>query len=315
MNNKLCKLILIFSTISVMGCSSKEDVNKKTWQNFSIISPTGAPSVVFYNWVNNENFQTNSDPANIIPLMVKETVDVVILPTNAGIQAIQNKNLNYKIAATITFGNVFVTSTGNDNDGVMSNDDYIVSFQPGAVPDKIFHYVYGNELDGAIHYVSNAEVAAGCLKTGKNSIDDNAKVDYVVLAEPAVTKVVSSTEGRTKYANLQELYKEKSGGLPIFQASLFVQNNLDKNEVNSFLIKLKNDIEAALETPMLLSQALNNNPSSEAIYMVKPDIATTVTLNNNGMGLGFALARENKDAIDLFLSLFGIGETSEEIYF
>lgn len=315
MKKKLNKLILILSAIVSTGCSSKEDNSTKGWRELSIVSPTGAPSVAFYNWANNKNFQTNSDPANIIPLMVKETVDVAVLPTNAGIQAIQNKHLNYKIAAAITFGNIFIASTGNDIDGVMGSDDYIVSFQQGAVPDKIFHYVYGNELDGALHYVSNVEAAAGCLKTGKNSADENAIVDYVVLAEPAVTKVVSSTEGRTVYANLQELYKVKSGGLPIFQASIFVNDSLDKQTVNDFLENLENDINAALKTPMLLSQALNSNPSSEAIYMVKPNLATMVTMNNNGMGLGFALAKENKDAIDLFLSLFGIGEISEEIFF
>ena len=44
-------------------------------------------------------------------------------------------------------------------------------------------------------------------------------------------------------------------------------------------------------------------------------MAENVLRNNNGMGLGFKLAKPNKEAIDNFLALFNIEETDEEIYF
>lgn len=289
------------------GCSSKGELK--------IVTPTGAPAVAFYNYSTSESFQTNSDPSNIIPMMLNETVDIAVLPTNAGIQAILGKKVNYKIAATITFGNIFIGATGNDDDGIMDADDYIVSFQKGAVPDKIFHYIYGDTLDNALHYVSNVQEAAKCLKTGKNLAEDGNTVDYVVLAEPALTTVISSTPGRSVYANLQELYKVKSGNLQIFQASLFVNNKLEKNAVDTFLASLEKDINDGLANPELIQQGLAKNSASEALYGINPEQAKAVTANNNGMGLGFAKAKDNKEAIDLFLSLFGIGATNEEIYY
>lgn len=301
------KYLLLLTSLALTGCYSKGELK--------IISPTGAPSLAFYKYSNNESFQTNSDPSNIIPMMVTESVDIAVLPTNAGVQAIQTKKVNYKIAATITFGNIFVAATGSDADGIMGADDYIVSFQKGAVPDKIFHYVYGNELDDAINYVSNAQEAAKCLKTGKNLADDGKTVDYVVLAEPALTSVISTTPGRSVYANLQELYKVKSNNLSIFQASLFVNNKLERSKVDSFLDDLEKDINNALNNPSVISEELSKNESSEVIYGIKPEIATAVTKNSNGMGLGFALAKDNKEGIDLFLSLFGMESTNEEIYY
>lgn len=305
------KYLLLLATLLLAGCSSKEEEHKK----LSIVSPTGAPAIAFYNHSDDENFQTNSDPSNIIPMMINETVDVAVLPTNAGIQAINGKKVNYKIAATITLGNIFVASTGNDANGTMEASDYIVSFQQGAVPDKIFHYVYGDTLDSGLHYVSNAQEAAKCLKTGKNLADDGKVVDYVVLAEPALSNVLSSTPGRSLYANLQELYKVKSGNLQIFQASVFVNNKLSKSSVDYFLGELEKDINNGLEKPELIEEGLKKNSAAEALFGIKPEIAKAVTANYNGMGLGFAKAKDNKEAIDLFLSLFGIGATNEEIYY
>ena len=301
------RYLLLLTTLLLTGCNSKGELK--------IVSPTGAPAVAFYNYSTSDSFQTNSDPSNIIPMMINETVDVAVLPTNAGIQAINGKKVNYKIAATITYGNIFIGATGHDDDGVMDTDDYIVSFQKGAVPDKIFHYVYGDSLDNALHYVSNGQEAAKCLKAGKNLADDGTAVDYVVLAEPALTSVISTTEGRSVYANLQELYKVKSGNLRIFQASLFVNNKLKRASVDEFLNKLEKDINDGIANPTIIEEGLSKNSAAEAIYGINPAQAKKVTANNNGMGLGFAKAKDNKEAIDLFLSLFGIGATNEEIYY
>ena len=54
--------------------------------------------------------------------------------------------------------------------------------------------------------VKTFEAAAYLKKCG-------ADVDYVVLAQPALYGVLSTTPGRSQYANLQELYKQNHQGL------------------------------------------------------------------------------------------------------
>lgn len=305
------KILLFISLLipSLMSCNTNKTDSLK------IISPSGAPSLAFYKYSLDNNFETNSNPENISKMLVNDLYDVVVLPTNIGVSAITKNSVNYKIAATITFGNLFIGSTGNDLNGIMDPGDSIVSFQQGGLPDKIFHYVYGNEFDNSIYYHGNAQEAAICLKKGIDLQNNNKKVDYVLLAEPALYSVVSTTENRTVYSNLQELYRQKSGGLKLFQASIFISNKVDKNKADSFLEKIKNDINDSLLNPELIENELNKNAMSENIYGVKPNVARAVTENSNGMGLGFELAKNNKDAIDLFMNVLGLEKTDEKIYY
>ena len=327
MNKKLYILPLL--TLSMVACqqsaqptstqSQPASQGEVDYSSLKIITPTGAPAFAMYGEANNPNFETNSEASSIVAMMSTGKYDVVVLPTNAGFNAI-NKGVQYQIAATVTFGNLFVASTGNDEDGKMDKDDSIILFQQGNVPDKIFHYVYGDEFDTAATYVKDASEAAKCLLTGKNVASNNEPVDYVLMAEPALTTVLSNENGATYgkaavYANLQEEYSKKANGLELFQASVFVSKGSDKDKVKAFLSATEKSIKAALEDSTKITEALGSLEDPVTKYGVNPTVAANVLKKNNGMGLGFKYAFENKDAIDNFLSLFGIGETSEEVYF
>lgn len=289
--------------------------SQQSLTNLTIVSASGAPAIAFYKFVLDSHFETNNEPSNIVAMMAKQTKDVAILPTNAGIQAIVNRNLNYKIAATITFGNLFVAATGNDDDGVMDENDYIVLFQKDSFPDVMFHSVYGNNLDNGIHYVSTAKEAAACLKTGINLSSKNEPVDYVLLAEPALYSILTTTEGRSEYANIQDLYRSKTGGYDVFQASIFISNSANKEDVDNLLSDIKKHVDEGINNPSLIKEELLKSSSSEFVYGCKPEVAESVTRNGNRLGLGFKNAYENKEAIDKFLESFNIGKTNEEIYY
>ena len=310
MKNRLLSLLLITPMMASCSVAPYE-------HNLSIIVPTGAPAVAFYNYASDPLFETNADAATgIIPLMVKGDKDIVVLPTNAGIQAITKKGANYQIAATITFGNLFVCATGHDSDGVMDKDDYIVLFQKGNVPDLMFHYVYGDTLNDGIHYVGAASDASKCLASGIDLTNDNHPVDYVLLAEPAISTVLAQKPERSVYANIQDLYKEKSGGLEMFQASIFVNKDSDKEAVKSFLASIEKDIKDGLNDSSLIKEGLSKAENPSSLFGVNPDIIPSViSKDKNGLGLGYKAAKENKAAIDNFLSIFGLDATNEENYF
>lgn len=302
------KKLLILSIMPILLASCKS--NNTDYKKWSIVTPTGAPAIAMSYFSGFENFQTNSDPTNVVAMMNAGNADIAVLPTNTGIQAIRQGNLHYKIARTITHGNVYVASTGNDDDGTMGPDDYIVSFQQGSVPDKIFHYVYDNALDNALHYVSNAQEAAKCLKLGKNLADNGESVDYVVLAEPALTNVLETTPKAKQYADLQELYKTKSGGIGIYQAAIFVKKTLDLHtlmepvlgQLGKTILEIKNDSNKVIEY-------MNQISNPEATFGVKPEVAKKMFENGNRMNID--CLNINKD-INLFLSLFGLEELRNE---
>ena len=233
-------------TFSLIACGQKteeeivvDDKIDKTVEELKIVAPVGAPSIAFYNYAENTNFETNGTPSNIVAMMSSEGgADVIVIDTVSGINAIKN-GADYALAATITFGNFYIAATGNDEDGVMSKDDNIVLFGQNQTPDLVWHYIYGNEYDESISFVAAASDAASALQSGKD-VEGN-DVDYVFLAEPALFASLKKNEKATIYADVQKLYSEKANSRMI-QASVFVKNNLNDETVNNFLASLKKDI-------------------------------------------------------------------------
>ena len=304
--NKLVLLSLI--PMVLCGCGRKDK-----YKELRFVVPTGAPAIAMSAFAEVKGFETVTDPSTIVPLMAAEQVDVAVLPTNVGVTAINVKKVPYKLLCTITFGNLYVASTGKDEDGVMGADDYIVSFQQGAVPDKIFHYVYGNELDSALHYVSGAADAAKCLKTGKNLADESKDVDYVLLAEPALTKVLETTPTASVYADLQALYKTKSEGLTLTQASVFVRSALEEKVVKNAIYKtIEESVNLMIKKSSNITSYMEKIDDPATIFGVEPEYAVKTMDAGNKMGLGCKLASEIKNDINKFLTIFGVSEIADE---
>lgn len=302
-----CKITLFGRSFKFFEKKESNTIDQK------IVVPTGAPAIAMSAFAMTKNFETVTDPSTIVPMMASGQVDVAVLPTNVGATAITVKQVPFKILCTITFGNFYLASTGHDDDGIMDADDYIVSFQKGAVPDKIFHYIHGDEFDNALHYVSGAADAAKCLKTGKNMSDENAAVDYVLLAEPAMTNVLKTTPTASVYEDLQSKYKEKSGGLLLPQASVFVKSSLDQETVMEGIYEaLSKSVDEMVADTKVMTTLMNMVSDPETVFGVKPEVAAEVTQNGNKMGLGCKLASTIKNDINNFLQIFGVSELKDE---
>lgn len=312
--NKFNKLIILL--LALTSCSGSTSKQLK----LSVLSPTGAPSLAFYNYPTDAKFETNSNPQNIVAEMSSGNKDIIVLPTNAGIASI-NKGAPYKIASTITFGNFFLAATGNDEDKTLNEGDNVILFQQNGIPDKVFSYLFKDELTSFnIKYANAVSDAAACLiNNGQFSDKDESTfvADYVLIAEPALTNALAKNTKASLYLNIQEKFKEKTGGKELFQASIFVSNKADKKLVNSFLASLEKDIKTVLENGDLFLEKLDVLTKEEQTvkYGVASKIAASVTKKNNGLGLGYKTAFDNKGAIDTFLSIFGLNETTEEIYY
>lgn len=305
-------LKLIPTLLLIASCRGNAPVDTS---KLKIVSPVGAPAYAFYNYAKEERFETNSTPKNIVAMMSESSdKDIVVIDTTSGIQAIEN-GVPYKLAATVTFGNFYIASTGNDDDGVMNKGDTIVLFNKGGIPDILFHYLYGNDFDEKIEYVTAVNNAAACL-SGTNIATGN-QVDYVFLAEPVLTVQLKSFTNAKIYANIQDEFKKKSDGKEMIQASLFIKNSLDTTIANQFLKELETDINDAIKDSTKIGTALEGMSDEEIKNKMGAPaaIAMAVTKNDNGLGLGFKKAYENKTNIDNFVKLFNIDETSEEIYF
>ena len=252
--------------ISSETSSSEKVIDIST---LKILSPTQAPAFAFYKEFDNENFVTNGIADNVISQINSSSeYDVVVAPTSDGLQALNKFEVGqapFKIASTITFGNLYIVATGLDKDATLNAGDCIVSPFQNKLPDQLFHYIYGDTLNDSITYVAKPPLAIKALKDGKVG---NKQVDYVILPQPAVNACLSdakaTTHGTMKlYKSMQELYKEKSGGKQITQASVFVKSSLDREVVDLFLTNLETNVKALLTNPMVLKTELENKPTEE----------------------------------------------------
>ena len=312
------KLLLSVLLLSLTSCGPVDTSSLK------IVTPTGAPSIAFYKEVGNTNFETNSTPSNIVAMMTSTSdKDIVVIDTVSGIKAINN-GAPYLLAANITFGNFFIASTGKDDDGIMNEGDKIVLFGQSQTPDLLFHYLYGKSFDSNIEYVANATAAAQCLASGKN-VSTSSEIDYVFLAQPALYTILNNTNAPTYgkasiYKNIQEEYKAKTNNQELVQASVFVRKSDDKDYnkmLKAYLENLNQAINEAIENPTLVKESMDQISSEEvtSIFQINSNAAKAVLEDNNGLGLGYKEALDNKQSIDSFISLFSLGETNEEIYF
>ena len=291
--------------------SSEETSTTTNYDPINVLCPTGAPSLAFYNHLMDNNFTTNSNPANIVSSMTKNGTDLVVIDLLKGIQAINN-GAPYKLASCLTFGNFYIASTGNDNNETMDKNDNIVIFGKGQTPDYLFKYLYGEDYTN-IEYVDNVQAAAKCLISGKNA-DMSKEVAYVFIAQPVLLQAMSQNEKVKVYANIQELYYEKSQS-SMFQAGLFVKNDLVNKDVKTYLSTLENDVNLLLGKD---NETLNkiNNYDDDAFtnkYGVKKQIVAK-TIDKNLMGLGFKYVSEVKNDVNKLLKIYNLEIKDESIY-
>lgn len=311
MNKKY--LIALLPLLLLTGCN---DIHDDDPLNLTVACPSGAPALAFYEHLADKNLEISN--ANTVSSYFQAgSKDIVVLPTNAGVKMIQKMNAPYKIAATITFGNFYLAATGNDANGTLDKDDYIVVFQQNNIPDLLFKYVYGTDYTN-IHYVSDAAAASRCLISGKNESDSNAEAAYVLTAQPALAAALSQNSKASVYADIQELYKSKTNGERMTQASIFVNNSLSHRTVKEFIIDIKDDIEDLLHEPSELDEAIRESGlETEAITskIGNPTLIKNLLNNGNKIGLGFQWADVNKPGIDSFLTALGQETSSDTIYF
>ncbi|MDY6429863.1 MAG: hypothetical protein SPL02_01635 [Bacilli bacterium] len=283
----------------------------------TVASPKGAPAVGLYNHVFEDNVEVN-DPTNVQAWLLAGNKDVVIAPTNAGCNLISKKNVSYKLAAILTFGNFYLVSTGNDENDTLDADDPIFIFQTATdIPAKLFSYVYSEMNFTNIYYGGDNSNAARNLILGYDELDeDNAPLDYVLVAEPALSNALSKNKNAKVVGNIQELYKTKSGGKMITQASVFVHKDLEKEKADKFLSTLEFEVNYLLDNPLIIDEIFTSYEDLQVAAKLgaNKELLKTV-LKENSLGLGFKNAKENKESVDSFLETIGFSATSEEIYY
>ncbi len=316
---KIITLLLAILMLSACAGNRQEAVEEMKVEDLTIVTPKGAPVLAFYDQISNENYtRVTADAINAL-WTGDNSPDVIVVDLSSGVNAIRN-GAEYQLAAVITFGNFYLAATGNDEDGTLNEGDTVVLFgTEKMLPNRIWHYLYGEAFDGTLKYEADVQTAAADLTNGADL--EGAPVDYVFVAQPALFGALKNNENAKVYADIQAEYKNKSG-MDMIQAAVFVKKSVPQVTAEAFLDSLRVSIEKAIDDPELVSEGLSVYQGDEATaqYGFNPNVVVNVFKQKNAsginaMGLGFKKAYDIKQDIDAFLNVLGMEETGEEIYF
>lgn len=315
---------ILLTLLMMNSCNFATKINSNNEKNeLTILAPTGAPSAAFLEYLNDDNFITNTVPNNIVAEMIKGSVDIAVVDLIGGLNAINNKNANYKLAATITFGNFYIYATGNDENKTMDNNDNIVGFGQNNTPDKLFNYLYP-EISVDYYQPGVSDIAP----IASSGLIEGEKVDYCIIAEPVLTKILSNDKAATYgkgyiYSDFQAEWKKiKGDNTSIIGASIFINNrtyNSKYIEINEFLNKLNNSINSYIENPNIAYDLLNNYGTTEEQAQrigINDSLLKEVLMSSNSINLGYIDYKNNeyKNIIFEYLNIINKSLISDKYF-
>lgn len=256
---KLLVFILILST-ALFGCVKKEeDQNafKQSEESINVIVPEGTTSMSLIKLMHDNpeidgvkiNYECIKTTDLLTSKLISEEADIALIPTNLGVK-IYNKGLDYKLACSSIWGNLYIVS----NEDIKSFSDLkgkeISMIGKGLTPDIIFRYLLSQnglnpDTDLTISYVGGATELAPAFISGKSKIS--------IMPEPMLSKVLSKKNDAKIVMDLQEEWRKATGFNSSYpQASLFIKGSLIKNNkklADKFLNEYENSINWVNQNP------------------------------------------------------------------
>ena len=118
-----------------------EDAAHQDTKTFTVTTPLGAPSVVFSGYFDQSSV-TITSPVNVRQAFASKTSDFIVFDSVNGVKLSKANNNSYKLVRMLTFGNLYVVATGNDDNDHLDESDLIVGYGENLVPDLAFKAVY-----------------------------------------------------------------------------------------------------------------------------------------------------------------------------
>ena len=236
-------LAAIVGIAAFSSCDKKEiKFDNEVVASCSIAAPKGAPAISVAALANEEGSKYDFVAAtNISSELATATAkaDFVIAPINAGAKLYKLGKSNYKLAAVVTWGNLYFASQKENFSLNDIKDNKVIFFGQNSINSSIASYVLEqkNVKPSEIEYVAEA------ADTQTTLVSDSSAI--VLCAEPAIS-AAKLKKPNIKSISVQELYKEISGFDGFTQAGLFVNPTAietKKETVNKFIDEVSKSIE------------------------------------------------------------------------
>ena len=253
---------------------------------FKTICPQGAPGLALSSYLSTDEDKIElSTPLSTKNAFFTTDYDAIIFDATTANTLIDVKGADYKLASIITSGNAFVLSTGKDDNAIMEEGDSILSFgNDSSVWNKILKSVFSITN---VSYLGSTALAASAAIAGTNEGED---VDYVVVSEPYVTKVLQENSSVSVKYNLKNEWSEYSvaqgynGGLGYTdfpQAGLFISGALDSATDEATIDNIKNYIAIIKQN----AEDLVSNNGAKVMAQINEDVEAGLYTTDETFGI------------------------------
>lgn len=308
-------LMILLAVFLTAGCSAVPSHDASTdldvesdvfTTDLNILSPSGAPALsLLHCFENNADKITVVEGADILQaafVSPEHEYDVIIAPTNLGVKLALAGKSEYRLAAVVTWGNLYVLA---EDESVLENEAVrFAAFGEQAVPGLVFESVKDQlHLNEVTYYSAVTEAQAALL---------SSNADAALIAEPAATATIAKAKEKGMdlkvVGDIQALWETKTGSNGYPQAAVFV---LETEENSESINELLAEIEASMNK--VLSE-VNLGSTDDLIACIDAAGAEVLGVPNAQlaaksyarMGLSYRTASSCEKELTDFLSLFGI---------
>ena len=303
---KLIKTILVLAvamSLCIAACAEDADIS-----GLKVTAPGGAPALSLATLAaENPGNYTYVAADTIAAAFADKEADFIIAPVNAGAKLYKAGKSTYKLAAVVSWGNLYIAAQREELKAEDLNGAAITLFGENTINASVVLYaLQANGIEPAeVTYLAGASDTQSLLLTDAEAI--------VVTAEPALTAATMKNDKISAIA-VNDLFRQATGEEGYTQAGLFVNAETAEAQpeaVKAFLAKAKEacdkcagDTEAVAEA----AAALEILPNAKVALKAIP-----------GCAIRFVAAPEAKEQVEktaqIDLSQFGGAVPADDFYY
>ena len=296
-------LSLILTTLLLLSCTACAEETA-----FKASAPSGAPALALATLAAEKPEDYTFVAAETISAeFVNQNADFIIAPVNAGAKLYKMGKSTYKLAAVVSWGNLFIASQKADFTHDDLNGAKVVLFGENTINAAVVNYALQQNgiVPASIEYLASAANTQSLLLTDAEAI--------VVTAEPALTAAKMKNAAITAYA-VNDLYKTATGFDGYTQAALFVKAETAEKSPEAVAAYLKAVEESCAKATTDIEAVANAAVAIEVLPNVK------VAMNAiPGCAVRYVGALEAKEQIEftanIDLTQFGGALPADDFYY
>jgi NitT/TauT family transport system substrate-binding protein len=284
-------IALFVAMLLLIGCQ----VEPK--QVVSILVPTGAPSVLFVDMMENSELATVDVVNGVDPIMSEflnpsQSYDMIVAPIVSVTKLQMESKTPYKLVGIVSWGNLVILGP-QDLD---LNNSKLGIFAPMGIPGVISRHLL--EKEGI-----NVEVQAVPTMADAMALYVGGHVDAVLMAYPMAQTIIEKQNAHI-LIDIQELYEKHYNQENYPQAGIYVSENFynsHKSRIKDIMNQLTTTHNLNLNSPNRLS-----NISDEIKTKLMMETLQPIVQNYNSLGLLPYYSVEKLNELNQFLNLFDL---------